>query len=223
MINTYEVILRLAIGAVFGGIIGFERQSHGRPAGFRTHMLVCVASVLIMIVSEYYYYLSFIDPTYIRIDPARIAAGAITGVGFLGAGVIIKTGVTVQGLTTAACLWIVSAIGLAIGGGVYLAGTIAFIITFFSLWFLRIVEKNIPKLIFRFITITADDSGDEKEIISLLREAGSSITNVDYEMDRSKKETIYNITIALKDNIPMKKILDEITGLSFVKKVAIRS
>ncbi|UCG77990.1 MAG: MgtC/SapB family protein, partial [Nitrospirota bacterium] len=109
MIETSDILIRLVLGTVLGSIVGFEREVHGRPAGFRTHLLVCLASVLIMIVSEEYYHLAVMNPDFIRVDPARIAAGAITGVGFLGAGVIIKSGFNVQGLTTAACLWIVSA------------------------------------------------------------------------------------------------------------------
>jgi putative Mg2+ transporter-C (MgtC) family protein len=114
MLTSNEIIMRLLLGTLFGGVIGFERQVHGRPAGFRTHILVCIAAVLIMLVSEYYQYLSSIDPSYVRIDPGRIAAGALAGVGFLGAGVVLKAGLSIQGLTTAACIWVVSAIGLAI-------------------------------------------------------------------------------------------------------------
>ena len=84
-----------------------------------------------MIVSEYYHHLSYMNPAYIRVDPGRIAAGAITGVGFLGAGVILRMGITIQGLTTAACLWMVAAIGLAVGGGFYIAATAACAITLF--------------------------------------------------------------------------------------------
>src|SRR5512142_780647 len=133
MLSSAEIAVRLLTGALFGGVIGFERQVHGRPAGFRTHILVCIAAVLIMIVSEYYQYLSVVDPAYIRIDPGRIAAGALAGVGFIGAGVVLKSGLSIQGLTTAACIWVVSAIGLAIGSGLYLAGIITFCITIFSL------------------------------------------------------------------------------------------
>jgi putative Mg2+ transporter-C (MgtC) family protein len=116
MISLQETILRLLLGAIIGGIIGFEREIHGRAAGFRTQLIVCVAAVLIMIVSEnYYFYLQTFDPT-IRIDPARISAGALIGIGFLGAGVIVKSGFAIRGLTTAASIWIVSTIGLAIGG-----------------------------------------------------------------------------------------------------------
>ncbi|HDK16428.1 MAG TPA: hypothetical protein ENG75_00610, partial [Nitrospirae bacterium] len=137
MIPAQEIVLRLVLGALIGGIIGFEREVHGRAAGFRTQLIVCVAAVLIMIVSEnYYFYIKAIDPT-LRIDPARIAAGAIIGIGFLGGGVIIKGGSTVRGITTAASIWIVSAIGLAIGAGLYLAAVATSAITVVALVTLR--------------------------------------------------------------------------------------
>lgn len=222
MITSYEATLRLLLGALLGGIIGFERQTHGRPAGFRTQLLVCVASVLFMIVSEYYHYLSAVDPSYMRIDPARIAQGAITGVGFLGAGVILKTGFTIQGLTTAACLWVVSAIGIAVGAGFYLAGTTAAVITFFSLWVLRNFERNIAKLTFKYLSITGGAEVSEDAISSVLGKYSASVSNFDYEKDVDKKEAVYHLTIRYKEKLEIKKLLDEIAGLKSVKKVSIR-
>lgn len=223
MIETPEIIIRLLIGAVLGGIIGFERSAHGRPAGFRTHLLVCVASVLIMIVSEYYHYLSFMDTSYIRVDPARLAAGAITGVGFLGAGVIIKTGVNVQGLTTAACLWIVSAIGLSIGSGLYTAGIASFVITFMTLWLFRLIEDKMLRLSYRFMTVIMGEGGDVDAVTTVIRKYRSTVSGIDYERDMEKAESTYLITIALRDRALIRKILDEVSLLQSVKRVAIRS
>jgi putative Mg2+ transporter-C (MgtC) family protein len=223
MIGAAEIIVRLLLGAVVGGIIGFERSTHGRAAGFRTHLLVCIAGVLIMIVSEYYHYLSIWDPSYIRIDPARLAAGAITGVGFLGAGVIVKMGLNVQGLTTAACLWIVSAIGLSIGSGLYLAGLVSFVITYLALWLLRMVEDRMQRLSYRFITVIMREDIDEEAITSVIRKHNSSVTNINYEKDLEKKESSLDITISLSDRTSVKKILDDLAALVNVKRVAVRS
>ena len=222
MISETEIILRLVLGALLGGIIGFERQIHGRPAGFRTQLLVSVASVLIMIVSEYYHYLSYMNPSYVRFDPGRIAAGAITGVGFLGAGVILKMGITIQGLTTAACLWMVSAIGLAIGGGLYFAGIVACVLTLFSLLVLRVAERKMPRLAFKFLTVTAWEGIDEEMIASVLRKHDLSISNIDYEKDVLKGEVTYNITISLKHRMSMRELLDVLSSLEYVKKVIIK-
>lgn len=223
MISPYEIIIRLLLGALLGGIIGFERHTHGRPAGFRTQLLVCVASVLLMIISEYYHHLSFMNPAYVRVDPIRLAAGAITGVGFLGAGVIVKTGVNVQGLTTAACIWIVSAIGLAIGSGLYLAGIISFVITYFSLWFLRTVEDRMPGLSYKFMSVVMKNDGDVNSLTSVLQKLGSLVSEIDYERDMEKMESVYRITFAYKDGGSIETILNEVSALQFVKKVTIHS
>jgi len=135
MITDSQVVLRLFLAAVLGGVIGFERQKHNkRIAGLRTHILVTVGSSLIMLVSIY------IFEAYAGkapVDPARIAAGVVTGIGFLGAGTIIRSGENVQGLTTAASLWTVSGIGLAVGCGFYIAGCTASIIALATLYLLR--------------------------------------------------------------------------------------
>ena len=223
MLTSNEIIIRLLLGTLFGGVIGFERQVHGRPAGFRTHILVCIAAVLIMLVSEYYQYLSGIDPAYIRIDPGRIAAGALAGVGFIGAGVVLKSGLSIQGLTTAACIWVVSAIGLAIGSGLYLAGAVTFGITIFSLAFLRIVEKKMPKLTHRFLTITADIQADEGQIAAVIKKKGLSIVNIDYEQCTDSKIIVFYITISFYRYPTLKTLIDELSALAFVRKVCIKT
>jgi len=223
MISPYEIIFKLLLGALLGGIIGFERQTHGRPAGFRTQLLVCVACVLIMIISESYFVQSTVRPEYARIDPTRIAAGAMTGVGFLGAGVILKTGVSIQGLTTAACIWIVSAIGLAIGAGQYVAGITGFVITFISLWFLRLMEIKIPTMAYKYVTVVTDNSGDEKVITSIFQDSGFKINKMDYDVEITKNEKKYIFTVSSKDGISMKEVIDAVTNLKFAKKLEIRS
>lgn len=223
MISHTEIIVRLLIGAVFGGIIGFERHAHGRAAGFRTHLLVCVASVLVMIVSEYYHYLSLFDPSYVRADPGRMAAGAITGIGFIGAGVIVKMGFNVQGLTTAACVWIVSIIGLSIGSGLYVAGTTGFVITYLALWLLRQWEDRMPGLSYKFVTVVMQGMGDEESINSAIKRCGALIEKTDYERDLEQKESMYTITISFKGEGRAEKLLAELSSLQDVKRVVIRS
>jgi len=222
MLSETEIIFRLVLGAILGGVIGFERQHHGRQAGFRTQLIVCVASVLVMIVSEYYHYLSYMNPSYVRVDPGRIAAGAITGIGFIGAGAILKMGITIQGLTTAACLWMVSAIGLAVGAGLYIAGTAACALTLFSLLVLRVIERKMSRVDFKFITITADSGSDDSDINSILGAHGVRISKTDYEKDIIKGETTYDITISQVNHAPMKTILDELSAIRSVKKVVIK-
>ncbi|MFC1621708.1 MgtC/SapB family protein [Candidatus Omnitrophota bacterium] len=135
MLTDTQIILRLLLAAILGGLVGFEREAHNRKmAGFRTHILVCVGSALIMLTSLH------IFATYgngISTDPGRIAVGVITGIGFLGAGTIIRSGASVIGLTTAASLWIVAGVGLAVGCGFYTASYMTTIIVLASLYLLR--------------------------------------------------------------------------------------
>jgi putative Mg2+ transporter-C (MgtC) family protein len=223
MISEHEIVLRLLLGALFGGIIGFERQVHGRPAGFRTHMLVCLALVLLMIVSENYHYIILDkNPAFIRVDPARIAMGAITGVGFLGAGVIIKTGVTVQGLTTAASIWMVSAIGLALGSGLYMASTWAFAITLFTLFVLRAVEGRMSRMSFMSLSISSSEGLTEDIITEELRKHGAFPHNIEYEKDMSTGEVSYRMTLGLRHRVSQKEIFDAMASLKDVRKVSLR-
>ncbi len=223
MTGTGEIVLRLLLGAFLGGVIGYERYTHGRPAGFRTHLIVCMASVLIMIVSVDFHYLTRNYPGYIRIDPSRIAAGAITGIGFVGAGVIIKTGFTVQGLTTAACLWIVSAIGLAVGGGFYLPGIFATFITVTALWSLRTVERKIEKVSYRYIDITADGDDKEKEIEETLKETPADVVNIDYQYDRPANIYHYTFIVSVDDRADLRGMLRRLGAINGINKISIKS
>jgi putative Mg2+ transporter-C (MgtC) family protein len=222
MTGIAEMILRLVLGALLGGIIGFERYTHGRPAGFRTHIIVCVASVLIMMVSVDSHYLTQQNPDYIRIDPSRIAAGAITGIGFLGAGVIIKTGFIVQGLTTAACLWIVSAIGLAVGVGLYLPGIIATFITMIALWFLRGIEHKMEKRVFKQVGITTNSADKEKIVEATLKEAKAIVTNINYEYVRRDTTFNYTFTISVDDKEDLRGLLAKISSIDGISRISIR-
>lgn len=132
-----EIIIRLVLSVILSGLIGLERQLHRRTAGLRTHILVCLGSSLIMLTSLYIF---DIYKNMVPLDPARIAAGVITGIGFLGAGAIIREREGVKGLTTAASLWVSAAIGLAVGCGFYSAALVTTVLTLGALLFLRYAE-----------------------------------------------------------------------------------
>ena len=137
-----HVLLRLVIAAGLGGAIGFERELRERQAGLRTHLVVCVGSALFTLVSAYGFE-EFFTATGTRIDPTRIAAQIVSGIGFLGAGAIIRQGLSVRGLTTAATLWLVAAIGMASGAGYYSGALIATVGALLTLGPLRIVAYKI--------------------------------------------------------------------------------
>jgi putative Mg2+ transporter-C (MgtC) family protein len=141
MLSQIELIARLCLAALLGGIIGFERERLSWSAGLRTHMLVCVSACLVMIVSAYGFQ-DVLAQDHISLDPSRMAAQVVSGIGFLGAGAILLRGEIVRGLTTAASLWSVAAVGLAAGGGLYLAAVAATAIMLFILAGLKPVERR---------------------------------------------------------------------------------
>ncbi len=142
MIEDIDAIFRLLLSVVLSGLIGLERESHGREAGLRTHILVGIGATLIMLTSVY------ISKQYglgNSADPGRVAAGVVTGIGFIGAGTIIRFRASVRGLTTAASLWVTAGIGLAIGSGFYLGALITTALILFALVFLGRFERFISK------------------------------------------------------------------------------
>lgn len=137
MVTWQETILRLISAVFLGGLIGFEREVRRRSAGLRTHILVCVGASLIMLTSMYVF---DIYRNIATVDPSRIVAGVITGIGFLGAGAIMRSGDSVHGLTTAATLWVTAAIGIALGCGFYLAAVVTTIVALVVLFVIRAIE-----------------------------------------------------------------------------------
>jgi len=138
--SDFTIVQRLFLAFILGGILGYEREKAGHSPGLRTHILVCLGSALIMLISIY---LCELYVGRMSVDPGRIAAGVVTGIGFLGAGAIIRDTVGVKGLTTAASVWVASAIGLAVGCGFLLGAAITTFISFLTLAILKKLEKAI--------------------------------------------------------------------------------
>jgi putative Mg2+ transporter-C (MgtC) family protein len=178
-----ELLARLLVGTVFGAVIGYERQLHGRPAGLRTHLLVALAATTFMIVSTHFvYFQHYAKDDLVAIDTSRIAASVVTGVGFLGGGAILRTGVNVQGLTTAAGLWLVAAIGLSAGGGMYAISATATGIGVAALTVLRRLERKEDDMIRRKITLTLDDTAPPlSTICAALSAKGITLAPTEYE------------------------------------------
>src|SRR3954471_4223865 len=155
-----EMVFRLLAAVLVGGLIGLERSYHGRPAGFRTHTLVCTASSLLMLVTVYEA-LWFSPQTSIRVarDPTRMAQGIMTGIGFLGAGVIVKEGISVRGLTTAASIWITAAIGILMGIGFYFPASVTTALALFVLSIFRWIESRMRTQSHARLSVAFDRSG----------------------------------------------------------------
>ncbi len=178
MVNEYEVVIRLILASVLGGLIGLEREANNRPAGLRTHVLVTAGAALIMLISMYGF--NGLGENGSGGEPARLAAQVVSGIGFLGAGTILRQGNSIQGLTTAASLWVSGCIGLAIGNGYYLGGLVTAGIVLFSLMSLGMLEKKAFKKKYKALHIISKERpGLIGEIGTLLGENKVSIKNVD--------------------------------------------
>ena len=169
------VLGKLLIAAILGGIIGWERHRRGRPAGLRTHLLVCIGVTLMMLVSEHIFvqYQGYKNDSILRIDPARIAAQVITGIGFLGAGTIIRSRGSIRGLTTAASLWVVAGIGLAVGSGFILPAVFTTVLTIAILILNALVEKRLKRNKYRTIKMLITGQGHFLDEITQILEKNS--------------------------------------------------
>ena len=206
--------LVLALGA--GALIGMERSYHGRPAGFRTHALVCLASALLMTVTIYQYmWFKPIGLERVTLDPTRMAQGIMTGIGFLGAGVIMKEGLSVRGLTTAASIWITASIGILIGVGFYFPAAIATVLVLSTLTVFRWIEMKIPSLFYAFFVVrfSLDDKISEKELRELVSEQGFSIANLNYRMNRDSGYFEYRMTMRSSHRDDAQRLADKLAML----------
>src|SRR6267142_413404 len=179
------MLARLLVALGAGAAIGFERSYHGRPAGFRTHALVCTASSLLMLVTVYEGHWMRAASALVQIAPTRMAQGIMTGIGFLGAGVIIKEGLSVRGLTTAASIWITAAIGILAGIGFYVPLLMAVVLTLGVLSLFRWIEARMPsQSYFHFdVRFARAAAMSERQLRELVESHGFSIANFSYRLD----------------------------------------
>ena len=176
-----QIIIHLISALIAGGIIGLERSFHGRPAGFRTHTLVCLASSLLMLVTMYQSrWIPGIPLETIRTDPTRMAQGIMTGIGFLGAGVIFKEGLSVRGLTTAASIWMTAAIGILMGIGFYMPAILATALTLATLSIFRWIEARMPAHFYahHFVRFARNEVMPEPQFKAFLAEHGFTLANM---------------------------------------------
>lgn len=182
--DDFEMLFRLLAALAAGTFIGYERSFHGRPAGLRTHVLVCLASALLMLVTVYEDHWVR-TPGESRLDPTRMAQGIMTGIGFLGAGVIVKEGLNVRGLTTAASIWITAGIGVLAGVGLYLPLVFSVILTLAVLSVFRWIEMRVPTLAYYYFDVQYAREGplSEEGMRSLLDRLGFSVAHFSYRLD----------------------------------------
>lgn len=212
-----DIILKLVLSCILGGIIGYERESVNRPAGFRTHILVCIGATLVMILNIY---LVRTYSEYVNLDPGRFGAAVISGIGFLGAGTIIRQGPNVTGLTTAASLWACACIGLAIGAGVYELAIIAAVLVIIILaTFARFENKITPKKLKGNLYLEINSKPGQIGLIgNLLGKNNVKIRDIEINnIDDNKSEIYLQLFYPKKVNID--DLIDEFYNLEGINKV----
>ena len=184
-LSSAEILLRVVLAAALGGAIGFERELREREAGLRTHLLVSVGAALFTMVSAYAWTdWRFSTEAGLVFDPTRIAAQVVTGIGFLGAGAIIRQGLSVRGLTTAATLWVVAAIGMATGAGYYAAAVITTVLVIVTLWPLRIAAFRVAE---RFrpeegrLAVELGAGATAVSVLEAVERAGAQVSSLEFD------------------------------------------
>jgi putative Mg2+ transporter-C (MgtC) family protein len=218
------VISRILAAVVIGAAIGFERTFHGRPAGFRTHALVCVASALLMVVTVYQSeWMTAVPLDAIRTDPTRMAQGIMTGIGFLGAGVIFKEGLTVRGLTTAASIWVTAAIGILVGIGFYVPALVGTVATLLILSGFRAIEARLPSEFYAHHTLkfTREAIIPEADLRELIGRHGFSIANLSHRLADDGSIFEYRMVIRSQDKQNVEKLSQHLRTLPHVKEFRI--
>lgn len=220
----YPVIVTHLLGAlVAGGVIGLERSFHARPAGFRTHTLVCLASSLLMLVTIYQWqWMPGASLDSVRTDPTRMAQGIMTGIGFLGAGVIFKEGLSVRGLTTAASIWITAAIGILFGVGFYFPAILATVLTLGILSLFRWIEARLPAQSYahHYIRFDRHQTMTEAQVRELLTAQGFAIANMSYRVT-SDGAFEYRMTLRTADAANNSRLAEVLRNLEPVREFRI--
>jgi len=215
--SVYEIIFKLALAGILGGVIGLERESLNRPAGLRTYTLVCVGSALAMVVSLDMYFQYY---QTVNADPGRIAAQVISGIGFLGAGTIMREGATVRGLTTAAGLWVVACIGLAVVAGLYIpAIATTILILFILIYFIRFEERFTGLREFKGLVMLVEDRPGQVGIIgSILGDLGVLIKNI--QLTRVEGEDLeIELLIQLPSNLTINDVVNELSEVKGLRNI----
>lgn len=220
-ISVESTLFKLFLSLVAGGLVGLNRERHKQPAGFRTHILICMGSTLLMVLSIY------IPQTYFNFqngDPGRIAAQVVTGIGFLGAGAIIRLGTNVRGLTTAASIWLISAVGLAIGAGLYIVSLVVVVLALFTLVILERAERKlIPQLNLKTIVLEfASNNFPESQIKEILKKKKIHLNEMNVSVfNNGTNHTEFKMIAKVPEDIELSELLALFNSLEKIKTVKI--
>ena len=209
----FEIVFRIIAALVAGGLIGIERSHRGRPAGFRTHAIVCMASSLLMLVTVYEsHWFPRESAARVVLDPTRMAQGIMTGIGFVGAGAIIKEGFTVRGLTTAASIWITAAIGILTGVGFYFAALVGTVLVLGTLSTFRWIEARLPTETYAIFMVRfrQDASITEPALRGLIESTGFSLHNLSYRLYGELGQFEYRMVLRTLDAANARALSDKL-------------
>jgi putative Mg2+ transporter-C (MgtC) family protein len=219
-----ELLLRILVGTVLGGAIGYERDLHGRPAGLRTHALVALASATFMVIStRFVYFQHYAQGDLIEVDASRIAASVVSGIGFLGGGAILRDGITIKGLTTAAGLWLVAAIGMAAGGGMYVESVFVTLIGLMTLTLLRRFEDRGVLISRRRVSLTIDTRQSSLAAVKeRVLQLGGTWKQQDYERQADQPETRVVFDVGLPASTDPQALVDVLERDGAIRAVKIQ-
>lgn len=220
--NEIDILIKLLLAAIAGGLVGLEREKHGRPAGLRTNILVSLGACAMMIISEAFYlkYGMLDTESAVRFDPSRVAAQIVTGIGFLGAGVILKEGISVRGLTTAASLWVVASLGMAFGMGYFTLGAITTVLVLVSLVFLKKLDPMLKKDRYLTLTVTAVKRLELQDELQQICDAHKlTVSDLSSNVDLVNDEIFFQMVITQQQQRIGRELTREILQLDGVKKV----
>lgn len=222
-INEIDLTIRVLTAAALGGLVGFEREWSNHAAGLRTHILVCIGSAAIMLLSIYGFN-QFVNESNVRMDPARLAAQVISGIGFLGAGAIMRDGSKVSGLTTAASIWVVAAIGLCVGAGFLFAAALTTVIVLISLFVLNKLENQMMRhrRHRQLIIAVIDKPGMIGNVFTQLGEQGIQVTKMSlHNKDEDQPVTEMKLSVKVKSHIRLNQSIELINNMEHVVSIEI--
>jgi len=224
--NAWELdyLFRLLLALIVGSLVGMEREYRGRAAGLRTHILVALGSTMMILASVKLGCVEIPGPGgfMYRVDPTRVAAGLVTGIGFLGAGTIIKTGTVVRGLTTAASIWCVAAIGMGIGFGFYLISFFVTLLLLFTLVVINWMEKGIEKIWYKRVgTLVAGSSEKALNLAQVFRDNGWRVLDVEIKKVKADSEVWASYDLRLKGREELLNVVRLLDTTDYVRRYEI--
>jgi len=219
-LEWWEMGLRLLAAAALGGLIGFEREFNEQPAGFRTHILVTLGAALFTMAGAYGT-AAFVDADVVRFDPTRVAAQVVTGIGFLGAGAILRQGINIRGLTTAASIWVTASIGVAVALGFWVPALFATALALISLLFLRpiqrVVLRSLRQSLYK-VVVDLEPGGRVAEVGEILEDGGVNLRRM-RTVGQANRQRQVILDVELSDDVEMEDVAERLGSVEGVSAV----